>query len=183
LQPEAILAQRTHVAGGAIGDELVAVFTASRERAYWIALDIARDSEEAADIVAEALVRAQQGLPRFRGDCSLRTYFLRVVVNLALKFVRRRRVRERLRHLLLGEERDPTTPEELASCGEQSRALARALDELPAQQRAAFLLRHAHDLHVAEVAAVLQLSEGTVKTHLSRAVQRLRRVLGEQVRP
>jgi RNA polymerase sigma-70 factor (ECF subfamily) len=182
LQREAVLA-RQNVTDGAIGDELVAVFTSSRERAYWIALDITRDPDEAADIVAEALVRAQRGLPRFRGDCSLRTYLLRVVVNLALKGVRRRRVRERLRHLLLGEEHDARTPEHLASCGEQSRALARALDELPARQRAAFVLRHAHELHVAEVAAVLQLSEGTVKTHLSRAVQRLRRALREQVRP
>lgn len=160
--------------------ELAAAFALCRDRAFWIALDIVRDREEAADLVHEAFLRAQHSLPRFRGECSLRSYLLRLVVNLALKVTRARRVRERLRHLLLPwMEREPRSPEALASGAEQSRALRAALERLPGQQRAAFLLRHGHDLPLAEVAEVLAVSEGTVKTHLARAVERLRRELEE----
>jgi RNA polymerase sigma-70 factor (ECF subfamily) len=167
--------------GRASEAELAAAFALCRERAFWIALDIVRDREEAADLVHEAYLSAQRTLPRFRGECSLRSYLLRLVVNLALKVTRARRVRERLRHLLLpwAEQREPRSPEALASGAEQSRALRAALERLPGQQRAAFLLRHGHELPIAEVAEVLAVSEGTVKTHLARAVERLRRELEE----
>jgi RNA polymerase sigma-70 factor (ECF subfamily) len=160
--------------------ELGLALEACRQRAHWVALDIVHDSEEAADLVHEAYLRAERSLPRFRGECSLRSYLLRLVVNLSLKAARRRRVRERLRHLLIPwAEREPRTPEALVSSAERGRALQAALERLPGKQRAAFLLRHAHDLPLAEVAEVLEISPGTVKTHLARAVERLRRELEE----
>jgi RNA polymerase sigma-70 factor (ECF subfamily) len=162
-------------------EDLSDLFAACRARAYWIALDILRDPEEAADVVQDAILRLERSRPRFRGECSLSTYLYRIVLNLSFKTLRRRLVRLRLRHLLPGGAgRDPhPTPEHLASCAEQTRRLLASLEELPPRQRAAFLLRHSHGLPVAEVAAVLQISEGTVKTHLVRAMERLRRALRE----
>jgi RNA polymerase sigma factor (sigma-70 family) len=179
MELRATLTEMAEAAPGAQEAELVAAFAGCRQRAQWIALDIVGEPEEAADLVHEAFLRVKRALPRFRGECTLRTYLLRVVVNLALKAVRRRAVRERLRHLLpFG--RAVATPEHLASCAEEGRRLAAAMAQLPGQQRAAFVLRHAHDLPLREVAQVLHVSEATAKTHLLRAVQRLRRALEEE---
>jgi RNA polymerase sigma factor (sigma-70 family) len=60
-------------------------------------------------------------------------------------------------------------------------ALRQALAALPGRQREVMVLRFFADLSVAETAATLRMSEGTVKTHTSRAVARLRQALGEQI--
>jgi RNA polymerase sigma-70 factor (ECF subfamily) len=161
--------------------ELTAVCAASRQRAYHIALHLTGDASEAEDLVQEAQLRARRSLPRFRGDSSLQTWLLRILVNLCLKSLRYRAFRRRVRHLLVGQTPSgPATPEYLAGCAEDARRLAVALTDLSPQQRAAFLLRHAHDLPLAEVAAVLDVSVETAKTHLARAVRHLRVALAEK---
>ncbi|TDD62625.1 RNA polymerase sigma factor, partial [Actinomadura darangshiensis] len=73
---------------------------------------------------------------------------------------------------------DPPDPaegvEDAAARHETGRELAALLVELPEMQRAAVVLRHVTDLPVAEIAAVLDLPEGTVKSHVSRGLARLR---------
>ena len=158
-------------------DELAEAHQACRDRGFAIALQITGDAEEAADLVQEAYLRARRGLSGYRRDCPLQSWLLRIVVNLSLKHVRRQQVRRRLRYLV------PIWPEPrrqadwLVGCGEQLRQLASALDELPGKQRAAFVLRHAQGLPVAEVARLMDVSESTIKTHLLRATERLRRDL------
>lgn len=145
-----------------------------RDKAYAIALQIIGDGDEAADLVQEAYLKAQKKLRSFRGEASIQTWFLRIVVNLALKGVRRRQVRRRLRYFITQPPTQPT-PEWLAGSNEQLRLLGRSLEALPGQQRAAFVLRHAHDMTMAEVAQLMQVSIPTAKTHLRRATDRLRR--------
>ena len=76
---------------------------------------------------------------------------------------------------------DPGTPadEALAEAGEHARTVA-ALHRLPTMQRAALLLRYGQDLPVAEVAALLGVGAGTVKTHLVRGLTRLRAEVGKE---
>ena len=159
--------------------DLAAAHEACRDRGHAMALQITGDAEEAADLVQEAYLRARRGLDSYRGDCPLESWLLRVVVNLSLKHVRRLQVRRRLRYLV------PIWPEPrrpadwLVGCDEQLRRLAGALERLPGKQRAAFVLRHAHGLPVAEVARLMDVSASTVKTHLLRATERLRKQVKE----
>ncbi|MCC6749445.1 MAG: sigma-70 family RNA polymerase sigma factor [Deltaproteobacteria bacterium] len=163
--------------------ELEATFAAWAQRAYWIALDISGEPEEARDAVQDAWVLARSSLPRFRHDAAMHTWLLRIVVNRALKALRRRRIRVRLSHLLPGVVAPPVStspgPEELLQMAEQAARVRTALAGLAAQQRAAFVLRHVHGLSVPEVAQTLGVSPGTTKTHLLRAVKRLRSTLEE----
>lgn len=157
--------------------ELDQAYQACRDRGFAMALQITGDAEEAADLVQEAYLRARRGLGGYRKECALRSWLLRIVVNLALKHVRRQQVRRRLRYLVPSWPKPRRPADWLVGGGEQLRQLAGALDKLPGKQRAAFVLRHAHGLPVAEVAGLMDLSPSTVKTHLLRATERLRREL------
>jgi RNA polymerase sigma-70 factor (ECF subfamily) len=76
-------------------------------------------------------------------------------------------------------DRDGRTPEQAAQVGGAFAALQAALRELPVRQRQVFMLRVWEELSVKETAAAMNCSEGSVKTHFSRAVQALRNRLGD----
>ncbi len=164
------------VASSAEVDELEAAFSSCCDRARAVAARITGDPAEAADLVQEAYMRAERRLGGFRRDTSLERWFLRIVVNLALKHERWRSVRRRLRGLIPLPSGQPTPEEELVAADRRVQ-LEVALRGLPAKQRAAFVLRHVEDLSIAEVAKVLEVSESTVKTHLVRATEKLRRTM------
>jgi RNA polymerase sigma-70 factor (ECF subfamily) len=142
------------------------------------------DEEAARDLAQDALLRAHQRLASFRGESSLKTWVLRITVNEGLKRLRRRRLKERVSGWLRpqGAPRPPgyglqrtSDPEHQAGLHEQAAVLARALDDLPARQRTVLVLRYLEGRSVAEIAEALGVGPGTVKTHLVRAVRRVRR--------
>ena len=76
--------------------------------------------------------------------------------------------------------RSSDEPEQRASLDGATLQLQQALEVLPQRQQQAFLLRSWEGLNVAETALAMDCSQGSVKTHYSRAVHRLREMLGEQ---
>src|SRR5262245_55550123 len=131
------------------------------------------DRHRAEDLAQEALLRAQRDWRRISTYDRPGAWVRRVALHAASNASRRRGREERA----LGRVgvADPTT--ELPAVVER---LWRAVRDLPDQQRWAVVLHYVEDRSVAEVAAVLECAEGTVKTHLSRARATLARRLGER---
>jgi RNA polymerase sigma-70 factor, ECF subfamily len=132
------------------------------------------DRHGAEDLAQEALMKAQRDWRRISTYDRPGAWVRRVALNASAN-ARRRRARE---ERALGRVGAVGPPAE-ATTGEDE-ALWRAVRGLPVQQRWAVVLHYVADRSLAEIAAVLECSEGTVKTHLSRARAALARRLGEE---
>jgi RNA polymerase sigma-70 factor (ECF subfamily) len=147
---------------------------------YNLALRALDDQTEAEDVSQEAFVRAWQALPKFRGQAQFRTWLYRIVTNLC--YNRLPRLRRDL--AALGDEAAEAVPDEVRADpaggmeDEERRAfLHRQIETLPESYRVLVMLRFQQALSYDEIASVLSLPLGTVKTGLSRARARLRAAL------
>ena len=142
-----------------------------------LCLRVVRSREEAEEAAQDAFVRAWKALPEFRGEAKFSTWLYRIAVRRALDAAiaqRKRRQRE-----------NATEPASLDERGAESgpggledaarRRLWRILGDLEPLPRAAVSLFYLGDRSVGEVAEILTLPEGTVKTHLHRSRAALRR--------
>jgi RNA polymerase sigma-70 factor (ECF subfamily) len=178
--------------GALINGALIEAFLREVEaRAYRIALVQLRDRDEALDTVQDAMIRlVQRYADRPREEWP--PLFYRILQNRIRDVQRRRVVRSRVLSFFGGtaseEEHDPIVeapgpcaenPLAQVTADDAMRALEQALEGLPARQREAFMLRNFEGLDVAETAVAMSCTEGSVKTHYSRAVHRLRVVLAE----
>lgn len=151
-----------------------------------------RDVDEALDIVQDAMIRLVRRYSE-RPPEEWAPLFFRILRNRIHDHQRRRVVRSKV-FVWFGRDRGgnaPTDPVALAPDGPAARperqvamadAMARletAIGELPARQQEAFLLRTLEGLDVAGTAAAMGCSQGSVKTHYSRAVRNLRAALGD----
>jgi RNA polymerase sigma-70 factor (ECF subfamily) len=161
------------------------------KRAYRIAVMHIRDRDEALDIVQDAMIRLVRRYAQ-RPSAEWPPLFYRILQNRIRDVQRRRIVRSRVVSFFGGmpteDEYDPIVeapgprsedPLEQVTASDAMEALERALGLLPARQREAFALRNFEGLDVAQTAAAMSCTEGSVKTHYSRAVHRLRDVLAE----
>lgn len=141
-----------------------------------LASRLAGNPTDAEDIVQEAMLRVWVNAPTWRPAASFRTWFYRVVVNLALDW-RRRKPLAPLEDA--GEPADPNPdPQAALDKIQTARAVAAAIAELPERQRAALVLTYYEELNNAEVARLLGASVGGVEGLLVRARRTLRLRLG-----
>lgn len=132
---------------------------------------IGGDEAAAEDVVQDAFIRAYRALSSFRRESSLETWFYRILVNQAHKHRRWRAVRERWRGVW-----DEQKAVSSVAPGDPAlqRRISRALDKLTRRQREAFVLVHFEGFTVRETSDLLATPEGTVKSHLHRALKALR---------
>jgi len=148
------------------------------ERARRLAWRLVGGDEAAAeDVAQDAFVKAYRSLGSFRGEASLGTWFYRILMREAQNYRRWRALRELWGGLSSQEGPDPDP----AILGDPfvRRRITAALQGLSRRQREAFVLVHEEGFTMREVAELLDRSEGTVKTHVQRALQALRRELGD----
>jgi len=157
------------------------------KRVYNLAYRLSGHYDEANDISIDAFVRVFQALRLFRGEANFSTWLFRIVTNVYLD--RRKRTRNK-QHLSLEEYieleensvarqiEDPNpTPDMRAEASERRDVLQQAINGLPDYQRAMIVLYHTEGLSYEEIAEVLALPIGTVKSRLNRARLTLREKL------
>ncbi|MBX9963504.1 MAG: RNA polymerase sigma factor [Burkholderiales bacterium] len=169
-------------------EQEIATFLAEVERrAFKQAMFAVRDEHVALDVVQDAMLKLAD---RYAGKpaAELPLLFQRILQNTVRDHYRRQKVRSLWTTLLSSlspadeEDDDPLehmrvdaganrdgSPEEQAERAQIAEAIGLAIERLPARQREAFLLRYWEELDVAETAAAMGCSEGSVKTHCSRA--------------
>ena len=161
-------------------------------KAFKIALAALRHQDDALDAVQDAMLQLARAYADRPAE-EWKPLFYRILENRIRDMQRRRTVRARVMAWLPfrgddeDEEPDPIAqapspdppPVRKLEIEEAMRALEKALAELPRRQQQVFLLRTLEGLDVAETARAMGCSEGSVKTHYFRALQRLREQLGE----
>jgi RNA polymerase sigma-70 factor (ECF subfamily) len=161
-----------------------------RPKVFRFALASLRDLDAAETVTQDCFLRAYQAADRFRQDCSLHTWLMRIAVNLIRDHIRNRRFQFWRRASLTAKSFDVAgfaiadrarSPEAQASLREQVAAIWTAAERLPDKQRTVFLLRFVEDMDLLEIAFATGMKEGTVKTHLFRALRAVRERLGETI--
>lgn len=164
-------------------EEFDALVRRHQRRVHRWLLMLVHDPDEADNLTQECFLRAYQNMASFRGESSLETWLLRIATNLARDHQKNRRASfwKRLLGLNAGDDEwaesvaaPAATPEQELLEREDVRAVWLAADQLSQQQRAVFLLRFVEDMELSEIATVLGLQVGSVKTHLFRALQTIR---------
>ncbi len=151
---------------------------------YNLALRMSGDPEEASELSQEVFLRVHRHLSGFRGGSTLKTWIYRVTVNCCRSHLRRRRWPWGSRHggpvEALERLPDPAPgPEAVALNRDLGERLAAALVAIPLPFREAVVLRDVHGLSYEEIARMLRVRLGTVRSRIARGRERLRVLLEE----
>ena len=133
---------------------------------YRVALRMLGSRADAQDVTQDTFIRAWRSLARFRGDSAVTTWLYRIVTRRCLDVIAARRTTE---HLDADLQWNATDPSESAEQRERLQAVTRAIATLPAEQRAALVLREFESLSYQEVADVLGTTVPAVKGRIHRA--------------
>lgn len=153
-------------------------------RVYRLALGHTGSHHDAEEITQIVFLNAWKGLPAFRGESAFGTWLYRLTQNACADFYRQNKKRKG--DLSLDDPEGPVllhqglTPEETAARREDQALLRKALDRLPEHHRTVLLLRELEGLEYREIANLLDLEVGTVRSRLSRARKALANLLREQ---
>jgi len=148
--------------------------------AYRVARGVLRNTADAEDVAQEALLKAYRGFESLRDRNRFRAWLVRISFRLALDRLRASKRREQRDALWSQPEHQPPAPdaEDMAASNEFQAHLDRALDELPEKLRLVLLLAAMEGLTIDEIAAMLGIPVGTVKSRIFLA----RKQLAEKLR-
>jgi len=155
-----------------------------KKKIYYLALDLTGNHHDAEDLSQEVFIKAYRSLKNFRGDAKFNSWLYRIAVNTCISQKRKKS----LSSMTLQEDFDSETdqkhftegasfhnPERSAEAGLIQQHINNALQRLTPRERSVFVLRHYNDLPLKEIAHILKISEGTVKSMLFRAIKRLQK--------
>jgi RNA polymerase sigma-70 factor (ECF subfamily) len=158
-----------------------------------LAMNLLRSPEDARDVYQEAFLRVYRNLDSFRFDCSFHTWLYRIVTNICLDQLRKRKVRKEEsavvetsdgpvdRMEVFEEEAAHANPERTLWNRELQQRIENALGDLTPRERMVFELRHYQGLRLRNIGDVLGTTEEAAKNCLFRATQKMRAVLGDCV--
>ena len=151
-------------------EALERLLDAYEKKVFRMAVVMLRDAGRAEEVTQDIFLKVWRALPSYDGRASLSTWVYAIARNTCLSAVRSESYRKTT---LLEESQEPT----VSSIGPLNVTLKQCLSRLPDVQRDVITMFYFEDRNVAEVAQLMDLPEGTVKSHLHRA----RRALGEMM--
>ena len=158
-----------------------------------LAMNLLRSPEDARDVYQEAFLRVYRNLNNFRFDCSFHTWLYRIVTNLCLDQMRKRKVRREEPTVLVAndgpldrmdsvaEERVDGDPQRHLFSGQLRARIKTVLEGMTARERMVFELRHYQGLRLRRIGEMLGTTEEAAKNCLFRATQKMRAALGDFV--
>ncbi len=170
-------------AGTEGASEFDAFVQSYRPRVFRFLLASVRDRESAENLTQDCFLRAYRARDQFRGDSSRTTWLMQIAINLVRKHESNSRLKFWRRALRPGPSaadlRDwlpdhQVSPEAAVLAKERVNAIWTAVTQLSERQRTVFLLRFVEEMDLLEIAGATGMKEGTVKTHLFRALQSVR---------
>ena len=186
---DAILVRRCRAGDSAAMEQLILKY---QTRIYNVILKICANADDAAELTQDTFVKVIENINEFEGRSGFYTWVFRIAVNLTLNYCKRN---VKLRYRFLDAEndehsleskgalkeylRDDSSPDpaEVAANKELCEIGLKALMNLDDAQRAVVVLRDIEDMNYAQIAKVLDIELGTVKSRLSRARSNLREIL------
>jgi RNA polymerase sigma-70 factor (ECF subfamily) len=156
-----------------------------------LAMNLLRSPDDAQDVYQEAFLRVYRNLQNFRFDCSFHTWLYRIVTNLCLDQMRKRKVRKEEPTVVttpegpvdrmdsVAEQRVDGDPQRHMFSGQLRRRVKEVLATLTPRERMVFELRHYQGLRLRRIGEILGTSEEAAKNCLFRANQKMRAALGD----
>jgi len=152
-----------------------------QRRVFNLVFRMLQNYEEASEVTQEAFLAAWQGLPSFRGEARFSTWLYRIAYNCALKQLDIRKRDQALQVALQAEQNLEGDDQHntLLDTLDNQEMVQEQLSQLPPKYRIVLILRHLQEMTYEEMAEVLTMPVGTIKTHLFRA----RNLLKERLKP
>ena len=159
-------------------DAITLLLPAFRRKVFGLAYSILRDREAAEDVTQDVFIKIWRALPGFDGRASMSTWMYTVARNASLSALRARRPQSSLSDPEVMEAVEAINPVPSADVIVDRAAILRLVDQLPMKQRQVIMLFYIEAQSHEEVAAMLAMPVGTVKTLLHRARARLSAAVG-----
>jgi RNA polymerase sigma-70 factor (ECF subfamily) len=162
-------------------DEAIALLLpAFRRKVFGLAYSFLRDRDAAEDVTQEVFIKIWRALPGFDGRASMSTWIYTIARNASLSALRARRPQSSLSDPQVMEAVELSNPVQAADVSVDRAAILRLVDQLPVKQRQVIMLFYMEAQSHEEVATMLAMPLGTVKTLLHRARARLSAAAGER---
>jgi len=182
---DAVFVRRLQANEDAAYDELVRMYNAS---IYHVAFRMLGDPSDAADAVQDIFLKVFRNIGSFRGDAALKTWIFRIGLSEILNRLRWWKRRHRMSTISVDDDhngqgpayfiRDSApSPEQALQSREQEAAIQDALNRLSNDHRSIVVLRDIEDFSYLEIAEILNVSVGTVKSRLARARTEMKKSL------
>jgi len=184
LKEEQVLVLRLQQGEKIAFRELVERF---KKNIYYLAYDLTGNHHDAEDLSQEVFIKAFRSMSNFRGDAKLSSWLYRITVNTAISQKRKKSVANMQLQENFEESLDQSkqmnltefsrNPEKRAEARLMQDHLDAALQKLTPREKSIFVLRHYNDLPQKEIAEILKINLGTVKSMLFRAIKKLQKEL------
>ncbi len=149
-----------------------------QKRLWHYAFQVTGSESAAWDVVQEAWFAIIKGLSKLQDAAAFPSWAFRILNNKCADWLRKQHIQSRLNKELIKQAENE--PEQKQNNSEESESLRAAIAKLPPDARALLTLRYREGFDIGQIAVILGIEEGTVKSRLHRTLEKLRQVMGQK---